>query len=292
MVGESFKQKCAEWQNILEKAGVYAPAFELAEIITHATGLSRTEQLTAQVGNMASQDEAVLTGVQINGIDEVIRRRISGEPLQYIIGKWEFYGLEFYVGEGVLIPRAETETLVETALLLCKGNTAPKIADYCSGTGCVAIALAHCLPKAELTAVELSQEACEYLLKNIELNNAVNVSLLKADVLIDFWEGDEALDMITSNPPYICTAELEGLRREVQYEPKMALDGAEDGLLFYKKIAKNNKSHLKKGGWLVLEVGDTQSKEVYEILAENGYENIDTKKDLAGFTRVVYAQRC
>ncbi|MEG1761371.1 MAG: peptide chain release factor N(5)-glutamine methyltransferase [Hydrogenoanaerobacterium sp.] len=281
MVENAFLSLKTEWLEALKKAGVYAPAFELSEIIESAAGVTKARQLTTDS----------LTAQQRCNVEALLERRLLGEPLQYILGKWEFYGLPFYVGEGVLIPRADTETLVEVALKICKDKkNMLAAADLCSGSGCVAIALAHCLPQARVTAAELSPLACEYIIKNIALNGVKNVELLQTDVLAQGLPENAEYDIITANPPYICTGELADLQKEVKREPVMALDGGADGLLFYRVLAEKNKSRLKKGGWFVFEVGDRQSKQVSEILFKAGYINVSVQNDLAGFARVVYAQ--
>ncbi|WP_312640912.1 peptide chain release factor N(5)-glutamine methyltransferase [Hydrogenoanaerobacterium sp.] len=281
-----------KWMGELEKAGVYAPAFELCEIIEHATGLDRAHQLAF---------DAALTHAQITAVEALLAIRCTGKPLQYILGKWEFYGLDFYVGEGVLIPRADTETLVEFGLEQLKGIAAPRVADLCSGSGCIAIALAKNLPASQVTAAELSDAAYGYLTRNIALNEAGNVAPLKMDVLAEGsprmleasggGAGIACFDLIVSNPPYVRTAELQGLQREVQYEPMMALDGTASGLYFYREITRLYKNSLKKGGWLAYEVGDDQSHDVQKILQQNGFANIATKKDLGDFERVVAGMR-
>lgn len=266
------------WIIQLEKAGVFAPAFELRELLRHSTGLTLTQQLL--------QADMPLPAAQVAEITRLLVERCGGRPLQYILGQWEFYGLDFFVGEGVLIPRADTETLVDVGLALCKGIPQPSIADLCSGSGCIAIALAHNLPHAAVAAVELSSTAYGYLQRNIAANGAQSITALHADVLAcaNTFTG---LDLIVSNPPYIRTGELASLQREVQREPTLALDGTADGLYFYREISSLYKKCLKPGGWLAFEAGDDQSADIREILRQNGYGNITTHKDLAGYERVI-----
>lgn len=278
----------AKWLQNLEKAGVFAPAFELYEIIQHAAGIDQAHQLAG---------DAVLTDKQIDAVEELLALRCKGTPLQYILGKWEFYGLDFFVGEGVLIPRADTETLVEFGLKLMKNVPAPHIADLCSGSGCIAIALAKSLPLSQVAAVELSDAAYGYLTRNIELNEAHNVKSLQLDVLaqsspsILTKKNTAKFDLIISNPPYIRTSDLKELQREVQKEPVMALDGTADGLHFYCEITRLYKNCIKKGGWIAYEVGDDQSTDVQNILEQNGFANITVQNDLGGFERVVAGRR-
>lgn len=278
----TLREQQAIWLKQLKEAGVFAPAFELRELLRHVTGLTLTQQLM--------QADMLPPAPQLAEMNRLLAQRCGGRPLQYILGQWEFYGLEFYVGEGVLIPRADTETLVDVGLALCKGLPQPSIADLCSGSGCIAVALAHNLPHAAVAAVELSANAYNYLQRNVAANSAQNITTLHADALACAGAFC-GLDLIVSNPPYIRTGDLAGLQREVQCEPSLALDGTADGLYFYREISSLYKKSLKPGGWLAFEAGDDQSADIREILRQNGYSNITTHKDLAGYERVVCGRR-
>lgn len=224
-------------------------------------------------------------------LEEYVSRRISGEPLQYILGEWEFFGLNFKVGKGVLIPRQDTETLVETALRLMKNIDSPKILDLCSGTGCIPITLCLKKPDAVAAAVELYDEAYGYLTRNISLHSA-NVKPIKADVLsIDTASKFSALDIITANPPYLTKEDMDSLQREVKFEPAAALYGDIDGLHFYREISRLYKPSLKDGGYIVFEIGITQADDVSEILIINGYKNVRVISDLTHRPRVVIGQK-
>ena len=226
-----------------------------------------------------------LPSAETQALDAVLEKRKKGIPLQYIIGRWWFFGLEFLVGEGVLIPRQDTELLIETALSMAEGITAPKIADLCSGSGCIAISVAKNLPEAEVTAVEKYDEAYAFLEKNVKHNEAVNVTPVKADVCDEpFGE----FDIILSNPPYIPFADREILSREVLKEPEVALFGGEDGLYFYRVITKRWKTALKRGGRLAFEVGIKEAPLVAEILRQEGFTEIGFACDLLGIERVVF----
>ncbi len=218
-------------------------------------------------------------------IDKIIKRRRLGEPLQYIFGKWWFYKSEFLVGKGVLIPRQDTEHLVETGLELIKNIENPDVVDLCSGSGCVAISIAKDRPDAKVLAVEKYSEAYDWLLKNIEYCHSTNVTPLKSDVLCPLKEN---YDLIVCNPPYIPQGEKETLSKEVLTEPHTALFGGEDGLFFYREISKAWKSNLKKGGYLAFEVGIKEADAVAEILKAEGFTEISIKKDLLGIQRVVF----
>ena len=222
---------------------------------------------------------------------DMASRRTSGEPLQYIIGEWEFYGLDFMVGEGVLIPRQDTETLVETALKLLKDVNEPKIVDLCSGTGCIPIAICKNKKGASASAVELYDGAYKYLCENINAHGAA-VAPVKADVLsAETARGFKDLDLITANPPYLTKEDMESLQREVEFEPKTALFGEDDGLHFYRVIAREWKTVLKDGGYLAFEIGVTQADDVSDILIINGYKNIRVINDLTDRPRVIIAQK-
>lgn len=216
-------------------------------------------------------------------LDELVLRRLWGEPLQYIIGEWEFYSLPFYVGRGVLIPRPDTETLCDKAIEFI-GDKPLSVADLCSGSGCVAIAVAEHCKNAAVTAVEKSKKAYAYLEKNI-VRNRSRVIAHNADI---FSVDSGKFDVILSNPPYIPNEDCKTLQREVMFEPKMALAGGADGLSFYRKIAKHWVPRLNKGGLLAVEVGIGQSEAVAEIFSAAGLSNVGTKRDLSGIERVVF----
>ena len=226
-------------------------------------------------------------------IMELVRRRSEGYPLQYLLGEWEFYGYPFKVGEGVLIPRPDTETLIEQTLAVCRqmGNRSPKIIDLCSGSGCIAVTLKKELPEAEVFAVEISDEAIKYLKQNVELNNA-DITIIQGDVL------DEKLqqslldfDIIVSNPPYLTGEEMKELQIEVAFEPELALFGGDDGLGFYRRLTAMWKNSLKTGGYLLYEFGMGQHSAVSEILAENDFTDITLQKDAGGIIRTISGKK-
>ena len=201
-------------------------------------------------------------------------------PLQYILGEWEFYSLPFKVGKGVLIPRPETELLIDVAKDLIKNDSL--VIDLCSGSGAIAITLSK-LKNIHIDALEKYNKAIKYLNKNINLNNA-DVTVIKKD-LFKFIP-QKKYDFILSNPPYILKKDLKGLQKEVQKEPKTALDGGKDGLKFYRKIASLT-PFLKKGGNIIVEVGINEAESVASIFQENGLET-KIYKDLNGIERVVF----
>ena len=189
-----------------------------------------------------------------------------------------------------MIPRADTEISVETALSLLKETVEPKIADFCSGTGAIALALANNLPKCEILALELYDKAYGYLCENIAaLDKNGFVKPIKADVLGEFDIGDK-FDLIISNPPYITCDEMKELSAEVKCEPETALFGGDDGLKFYRGITAKAKNLLKPGGWLVFEAGWKQYPNIAEIMRQNGFEQIASAKDLGNIDRCVYGK--
>ena len=229
----------------------------------------------------AGKDERML-------IEEAVKKRREGYPLQYIIGKWSFMGNDFIVGEGVLIPRDDTEVAVNECFSAVKNIRRAKILDLCSGSGIIAVTLAKLLPDAEITALELEDRAFGFLEKNILLNKADNVRALKGDIFRAFsCIEDKSFDAIISNPPYIKRGEISALQKEVGFEPVSALDGGEDGLDFYRCIAENWLSKLKNGGSITLEIGEEQAEDVTGLLSEKCISDIRTVKDIQCLDRVI-----
>ena len=217
------------------------------------------------------------------------RRRI---PLAQILGRQSFYGLDFFVNEDVLIPRADTECLVDLVLEdyadLAKqaGSSSLNILDLCTGSGCIGISVAKHLPYQELLLVDLSEKALAVAKKNAEKHLGENVTLLQSDLLTGVQ--GKKFSLLLSNPPYIVSRVIPGLEREVsEYEPKMALDGGEDGLVFYRRIAKEAKAVLLPGARLYLEIGYDQGESVKDIFQKEGYEAVEVFPDLAGNPRVL-----
>ena len=217
------------------------------------------------------------------------RRRI---PLAQILGRQSFYGLDFFVNEDVLIPRADTECLVDLVLEdyadLAKqaGSSSLNILDLCTGSGCIGISVAKHLPYQELLLVDLSENALAVAKKNAEKHLGENVTLLQSDLLKGVQ--GKKFSLLLSNPPYIVSRVIPGLDREVsEYEPKMALDGGEDGLVFYRRIAREAKAVLLPGARLYLEIGYDQGESVKDIFQKEGYEAVEVFPDLSGNPRVL-----
>lgn len=218
----------------------------------------------------------------------LIERRLSGEPLQYILEEWEFMGLPFKVGEGVLIPRPETEILAEFAFDFLKKKNDPIVFDLCSGSGCIAISVAKLCPNSTVYAVEKSDAAFNYLMKNIELNGVKNVKAVKGDVFDKTILFGIAPDLILSNPPYIRSSDIEGLQSEVKKEPITALDGGEDGYDFYRVIASDWIKQIKSGGAIAVECAEDQTEYISGLFSEHA-SDVKAYNDLSGLPRGVIA---
>ncbi|MBO4734205.1 MAG: peptide chain release factor N(5)-glutamine methyltransferase [Clostridia bacterium] len=262
----------------LSAAGIEDFGFEARVIMRHITGFDNKKIMLNY--------NTPLTPGESRRLDDIVNRRIARYPLQYILGEWSFYGLDFKVGEGVLIPRADSETAVETALELIKDIKAPKVLDLCAGSGAIGISVAANRPDSSVLLLEKSEEAAKYLKENIMRNSPDNARYVSGDVFAGDGAGE--YDLIISNPPYVRTKDLKRLQPEVLFEPAAALDGGEDGLDFYNAITKNYKKSLKIGGYLCFEVGINQAKSVAGILDSAGFDGIGVRKDLNGIDRVVF----
>lgn len=207
-------------------------------------------------------------------------------PLQYITNTQEFYGMKFKINENVLIPRYDTEILIEETLKLAKDQD--KILDMCTGSGIIAITLAKNVEKANVFACDISLEALKVAKENNELHNA-NVKFINSNLFENIEEKN--FDIIVSNPPYITEKEMQELENQVRKEPELALYGGVDGLDFYRKITENAKEYLKKEGLLIFEIGYKQKEDVSKILIENKFKNIKCVKDLQGLDRVIIGEK-
>ena len=223
-------------------------------------------------------------------VEELTQRRLAGEPVAYIIGEWEFYGLPLDISRDVIIPRADTETLAERAILLAKAaGEGARVLDLCAGSGCVGLAVAANAPNCRVVLADISEGALRICKQNVRRNNLnARVTCVQADALAapaaSLWD----FDVIACNPPYIPHKELPDLDVSVKdYEPWGALDGGLDGLDFYRAISANWGTALRLGGSLIFEVGMGQAPAVEQIMAQNGFENIVTHQDPRGVWRVV-----
>lgn len=263
-------------KSALEKGGIENAAFEAQCMLEHLTGFGRASLLAHGGDAFDRQDE----------LDEMIKRRLKNEPLQYILGSWSFCGFPLSVGEGVLIPRDDTEVVLGLCLDYINNLTDAVAADLCSGSGALAIALAK-IAGVRVTAVELSKAALPYLIRNVQ-DNVADVTVMEGDVLRCHTQfEDESLDLIVSNPPYIRSGDIAALQNEVQFEPRMALDGGESGYDFYEAIIPLWKSKLKPGGALAFELGEDQAETVASLMRAHDFENIRTAEDFGGVQRAI-----
>lgn len=222
----------------------------------------------------------------------MVKRRAAHEPAAYILGQKEFMGLNFFVDANVLIPRPDTEAMVEVLISQLKktDHRGKKVLDLCTGSGAIGIALKYFCPEVEMTLSDYSPKALQVAKKNADLLVAGDVNLMHSDLFVQF-PATAAFDLIVSNPPYIPSGEIPKLAQDIcEYEPTMALDGGATGLDFYRRIAAQAKGFLKDGGLLALEIGDHQENVVIELLKQNGFSRIEKIADLTGLVRAITAK--
>ena len=266
----------------LKKAGVESAQLEAREIICFAADKSR-EQFYRDMSLYVSREME-------QRVEDLVQRRLAGEPVAYIIGEWEFYGLSLDISRDVLIPRLDTELLAERGILKAReSGEGARILDLCAGSGCVGLAIASNAPECRVVLGELSEGALRVCKQNVRRNELnARVTCLSVNALENpsstLWD----FDAIVCNPPYIPTVDIEALDVSVRdYEPRMALDGGKDGLDYYRAIAAKWKPALRLGGTLIFEVGVGQAGAVEDILEENGYEDIKILPDTQNILRVV-----
>lgn len=268
----AFQKLCAK----LTAAGVPDARFDAAELYRLATG--RDPRLD---DGPSAAEEARLS--------VLAERRAAREPLQYILGEWDFMDFTLKVGPGVLCPRADSEIVCESALALLQGRERPVVYDLCAGTGCLGLGIARHSPGALVTCVEKSPEAWQYLTANTA---QTGVRTVQADVFTYYKTlPAEGADLIISNPPYLTGAEMRALMPETAQEPAMALDGGADGLDFYRLLTEKYRDAVRPGGWLVLEIGYAQGPAVLALGAACGWVNTSCRKDYGGNDRAVLLQK-
>ena len=254
-------------------------------LLCHVTGMTQ-EQVLAQ-RDMYINEKAC------EAMQEAVKRLMNEEPLPYVLGKWEFYGLELIVTPDVLIPRDDTcavaDLAIKQSLFL---DSKPRILDLCTGSGCIGLAIASRVKDAKVTLADLSQEALAVAKQNIVLHHLTSrVSCVRANALEEPPTFMGKFDLIVSNPPYITTREMLDLPRSVAaFEPRMALHGGDDGLKFYRAITQNYAKALKPGGYLCFEFGEEQGDDVCAILEANGYTILERVKDYHDTERAVIAR--
>ena len=268
----AFQKLCAK----LTAAGVPDARFDAAELYRFATG--RDPRL--------DDDPSAAEAARLSALAE---RRAAREPLQYILGEWDFMDFTLKVGPGVLCPRADSEIVCESALALLQGRERPVVYDLCAGTGCLGLGIARHSPGALVTCVEKSPEAWHYLTANTA---QTGVRTVQADVFTYYKTlPAEGADLIISNPPYLTGAEMRALMPETAQEPAMALDGGADGLDFYRLLTEKYRDAVRPGGWLVLEIGYAQGPAVLALGAACGWVNTSCRKDYGGNDRAVLLQK-
>lgn len=272
-VSDAFKKAV----DFLEEKGVENASFETDCLFEKYLSVNRVKRITDGE-----------TEVDYSVIEPLLKKRISGVPVQYILGSWEFFGFEYEVGEGVLIPRPETEILVEKALELLKTTDNPVIFDLCAGSGCIGLTLARLIPSSEVYLFEKSEKAFVFLSKNAE--KIQNATVIKTDIFETDCEKYKKPDLIVSNPPYIKTDEIPSLQTEVLNEPKMALDGGKDGLDFYRLISEKWLELINKNGFVAVECGEEQAKNIEKLFSKECKKTYSVK-DYNGTERIVIGEK-
>ena len=283
----TYKELLEEGYQILNSAGIEEARLDAWLLLEFAADIKRAWYY-------AHMDETAETAVA-EQYRQLCEKRAQHIPLQHLTGQAYFMGYEFYVDDRVLVPRQDTETLVEEAISHLRELPAPKILDMCTGSGCILLSLLMELPQASGTGVDVSADALEVAKENTRrLGLEKRAELIQSDLFsANYFEKNSRkkcmeYDMLISNPPYIRTADIDGLMDEVRlHDPRLALDGKADGLYFYEKITEQAGKYLKPGGWLIYEIGCDQGKDVAEIMKKKGFIQIEVKKDLAGLDRIV-----
>ena len=283
----TYKELLEEGYQILNSAGIEEARLDAWLLLEFAADIKRAWYY-------AHMDENAETAVA-ERYRQLCEKRAQHIPLQHLTGQAYFMGYEFYVDDRVLVPRQDTETLVEEAISHLRELPAPKILDMCTGSGCILLSLLMELPQASGTGADVSADALEVAKENTRrLGLEKRAELIQSDLFsADYFEKNSRkkcmeYDMLISNPPYIRTADIDGLMDEVRlHDPRLALDGKADGLYFYEKITEQAGKYLKPGGWLIYEIGCDQGKDVAEIMKKKGFIQIEVKKDLAGLDRIV-----
>lgn len=268
---------------VLSDSGCESPEFDAQQLISYCFGYNKTGLL---MNSGVAVDE-----IKLMHFEDCVKRRSNHEPLQYIVGMWDFYKYSFKVGKGVLIPRPETEILVDFAVDKINKNGYKTIFDLCCGSGCIGISVAKMCPQVKVYCVDVSDDALSYTRQNKELLCADNVTVVKSDVLESTgFIGLPRPDIVLSNPPYIRSSEIKTLQPEIAHEPIMALDGGEDGLVFYRKLSEIWYPLINRGGYMAMECGEDQAADILSLFLDKADKG-RVIKDAAGLERVVAIAR-
>lgn len=263
----------------LGRCGIEAVAFEAKQLMGFVLQ-KNPNQIPLELSEITPQQQIRL--------QQLCDKRCQGYPLQYILGEWEFFGYPFVVGEGVLIPRQDTEVLCETALSLLREHPSPRVLDLCSGSGCIAIVLDREISTSQVVALEKSVLAQAYLQKNIARNQSGVIALLDDATAPE--TDQTGFDMILCNPPYLNELDVQKLQQEVSHEPIKALYAPGNGYYFYDVLTPIWKKRLNASGWMLFEVGVGQASTVANILMQHQLAEINIVDDLCGIPRVVYGR--
>ena len=286
MMSVSIAEAIREAAQILRQGGVPDARREAGSLLEHVIERDRTFIIT--------HAEDLITREKQQSFRECVARRAEGEPLQYITGRQAFFGLDFEVTKDVLIPRPETELLVETALTLVdKGTAAPYICDVGTGSGCIAVALLHENQRATAVGIDLSIEGIQVARRNaVRHSVAARVSFLVADCLSALGRGKPMFDLVVSNPPYVAASALDGLQREVRdHEPRLALTPGVDGLTIIRRLLVDSVAFVKTGGHLLMEIGFDQGEAVERLIDRTSWKLLGIHEDLQGIPRVLVLQK-
>ena len=269
----------------LKASGIQAATLEARELVCFGCGKTREELF---------RDGGLYLSAEVEqSVRALVRRHLDGEPVAYIIGEWEFYGLPLDINESVLIPRVDTEVLAGAAIASLRDKPACRVLDLCAGSGCIGLAIAANVPGARVLLGELSEGAIRVCRQNIRRNQlSGRVSIMALNALEDPPAAVGEFDCIVSNPPYIPTGDLEDLDHSVKdFEPRMALDGGSDGYTFYQAIIRRWRKALKPGGRLWFEVGLGQADTVLRLMRTQGFGDLEILPDSQNIPRVVFGRR-
>ena len=273
----TLKESLQTARDILKGNGIADADVDAWYLLAHVMGINRAEYLL-------HREEAIPADTAVR-FRELVQLRAKHIPLQHLTGSQEFMGLDFAVNENVLIPRQDTEILVEEVIKVCEGKS---VLDLCTGSGCIIISLAKLSRITEAVAVDISEKALEVAADNAQ-RHGVRIELIKSDL---YEKVSGSYDIIVSNPPYIRTEEVAALMPEVRdHEPYIALEAGSDGLMFYRRIIEGLSAHLKKDGKVFFEIGYDQAEAVKALLISQGFTQVAVMKDLSGLDRVISAQR-
>lgn len=278
-MNKKIKEILIKYKSILKEKGFETYSLDCEILLMNVTGFNKI--------NIYTNLDYELSDEQFKKFLKYFERRLKNEPIAYIIGKCEFMGIDFLLNEHTLIPRPDTEILVEKVISIINENKFKSVIDIGTGSGAIAISIAKYCEGIKVFALDINKGALLKAKENSSLNMTLDkISFIESDLFENVYD---KFDIIVSNPPYIRTKDILLLDENVkEYEPTLALDGGEDGLIFYQRIIKDANNFLNTGGYLAFEIGHDQSKDVENLMKINGFLNINILKDLSGFDRVIF----